>query len=112
MMRIAIASLAAVVLGGSITGCVVRARPAAVVVAPAPIVVARPPPPVRVEAVPPAPGDMYVWLPGHWRWDGREYQWDAGHYEARPARAAVWIPDEWVARRGQWVLRPGHWVYR
>jgi hypothetical protein len=79
------------------------------------VVVARPPPPLRAEPPPPAPpGDpaIFVWQPGHWRWDGHEYQWHPGHYEKRPAGAASWVPAEWVERNGQWVYRPGHWLYR
>jgi hypothetical protein len=79
------------------------------------VVVARPPPPLRTEPPPPPPpGDpaIFVWQPGHWRWDGHEYQWHPGHYEKRPAGAASWVPAEWVERSGQWVYRPGHWIYR
>jgi hypothetical protein len=79
------------------------------------VVVARPPPAIKPEPPPPPPpGDpaVFVWQPGHWRWDGRDYQWHPGHYEKRPARAADWVPAEWVERNGQWVYRPGHWAYR
>jgi len=94
-----------------LAGCVVRARP--VVAAPV-VMVATPPPPLRVEAVPPLPGAprLYVWQPGHWRWNGAAYLWMPGHYDRRPAARAMWAPAEWVARDGQWVFRPGHWVYR
>ena len=113
-MRIAMV-LAVLVLGISSAACVVAARPARVVVA-GPVIVARPPPPLRVEVIPAAPvaasADLYAWQPGHWRWEGQEYAWIAGRYELRPTPSAVWVPDEWVARRGRWVFRPGHWVYR
>jgi WXXGXW repeat (2 copies) len=69
---------------------------------------------VTLRCTPPpsgGPPEMFVWQPGHWRWDGHDYAWHPGHYERRPAREAVWVPPEWVDRGGQWVFRPGHWVY-
>ncbi len=42
----------------------------------------RPPPPPRHERMPGLrPG--HAWVPGHWRWNGRDYVWMRGHYEAR-----------------------------
>ena len=46
----------------------------------------RPPPPPRHERMPGLrPG--HAWVPGHWRWNGRDYVWMRGYYEAkRPDR--------------------------
>ncbi|HWK46550.1 MAG TPA: hypothetical protein VNT30_17650 [Stellaceae bacterium] len=75
------------------------------------MVASAPPPPVRYEAPPPPPGpvERWVWQPGHWRWDGREYAWDPGHYVERPMRNAVWVPHQWVPRGNGWVMVEGHW---
>ena len=64
----------------SVTGCstTVAVRPV-----PAPVVVYhdRPaPPPLIVEEYGPRHG--YVWVRGHWRWNGHRYVWVRGHYRA------------------------------
>ena len=46
-----------------LTGCIVR-EPVVVRTPP-------PPPPPRAEVVVPQPGPAYVWIAGHWAWDGR-----------------------------------------
>lgn len=70
-----------------------------------------PPPPPQVEAVPALPGEIYVWRPGHWRWQARlnRYVWVRGHYVVRPRPGAIWVPGEWVERGGVWQWRRGHW---
>jgi len=95
-------------------GCVVEARPvhpvAAVVVAQPP-----PPPPRAAEYVPPPPpgppGVVYVWQPGHWRWNGHEYVWHHGLWEPRPPKAVEWIAPHWESRPGGWVFIEGHYRY-
>ena len=95
-------------------GCVVAApvpvrQPSAVVVAQPP-----PPPPRAAEYVPPpppaAPGVVYVWQPGHWRWNGHEYVWHEGQYAERPAHVERWIAPHWDERGGQWIFVEGHWA--
>ena len=68
---------------------------------------AYPPVPVpRAEVVPATPGPRYIWRPGHWYWDGRDYVWHRGVYiERRPAYHA-WVPGHW-GPRGRWI--PAHW---
>jgi hypothetical protein len=75
------------------------------------VVVSRPPPAPVAEVVPAAPGPAEVWLwqPGHWRWDGREYVWQPGRYVERPHRAAQWVPPHWQERGPNWVFVAGHW---
>ncbi|HKT18430.1 MAG TPA: hypothetical protein VJR47_10340 [Stellaceae bacterium] len=73
-----------------------------------------PPPPLQTEVIPipPPPGAYarpWVWQPGYWRWNGREYRWVAGHYVRGPRAGAIWIPGEWVVVRGRYVWRAGHW---
>jgi hypothetical protein len=74
----------------------------------APVYVQVPPPPPRVEVVPVMrPGQ--VWVPGHWRWNGREHLWIAGHYSARRS-GYVYAPARWVQVGGRWEYREGNWV--
>jgi hypothetical protein len=49
------------------SGCYVAARPAE----PAPVREARP-----------APRAGWIWVDGHWRWNGRRYVWIRGHWRA------------------------------
>ncbi|MBE9604877.1 YXWGXW repeat-containing protein [Acetobacteraceae bacterium H6797] len=68
-----------------------------------------PVPAPRPEVRPPPPSERLVWAPGHWHWDGRQYEWVPGRWVERPRSGAVWVPGEWVARGGQWVWVPAHW---
>ena len=73
------------------------------------MVVRTPPPPPRAEVRPPAPGPAHVWVPGHWRWNGRRYVWVRGHWKRPPRPGAVWVPGHWIRRGGGWLWVPGHW---
>ncbi|MBA2271145.1 MAG: YXWGXW repeat-containing protein [Chthoniobacterales bacterium] len=42
------------------------------------VVVARRPPVTRIEARPASRGSQYVWVSGHWRWTGVDYDWVPG----------------------------------
>ncbi len=66
-------------------------------------------PPPRPENVPPPPGSQYIWVAGHWHWNGAQYVWKRGHYVLRPARYSAWVPEHWAMRGGAWVWVPGHW---
>ena len=70
-----------------------------------------PVPPPRYEAVPPPPGTRYVWVPGHWHWNGYRYIWIGGRYQIRQAGWGHYVPGRWVwnAHAGQWIWRPAHW---
>ena len=67
------------------------------------------PPPPPAEAVPPAPSNDHVWVEGHYRWHGRVYVWDRGHYEHRPHHRASWVPAHWEKRGHRRVWVNGHW---
>jgi hypothetical protein len=73
------------------------------------VIVTQAPPPVRVETQTVAPGPMYVWQKGYWRWNGARYMWIPGHWVERPRPAAVWVEGHWVRRGGGWVWVAGHW---
>jgi len=67
------------------------------------------PPPVVVERPAVVPGPGYVWVPGYYRWSGREYVWVSGRYERPPRARARWVPGRWVHDRGGWYFVEGHW---
>jgi hypothetical protein len=108
--RFALCGISAVTVGLLASGCVVAPRHA--IVETSPVVVYSSPPPLREEVVPPPPNEQVVWEPGHWRWDGHDWQWLPGHYETRPYAEAVWIPGHWAERNGGWVWVAGHWRER
>ncbi len=77
-----------------------------------PVVVApAPPPPIREELVPPPPGprEAWVWVNGHYEWNGRSYFWVGGHYIERPEVGLIWEPGRWIDRHGHWEWIGGHW---
>jgi YXWGXW repeat-containing protein len=67
-----------------------------------------PPTPI-VEARIVAPGAGYVWVPGFYRWDGRDYLWVAGHYELPPRTRARFVEGHWAHDRQGWYFVEGHW---
>jgi YXWGXW repeat-containing protein len=73
------------------------------------IVSSRPPPAPRVVYVPP-PRSGYVWQPGYWTRDHRQWVWVEGYWVRRHP-GYQWQPSEWVQDPdGQWRLLPGQWV--
>ena len=70
----------------------------------------RAPPADRSETPPPQPGSNYVWVPGHWSWDGNDFQWHNGSWVAPPSGYHQWMqghwqqtgPNNWVYVEGQW----------
>jgi hypothetical protein len=73
-----------------------------------PVYVQVPPPPPRAEPAPVLrPGQ--VWVPGHWRWDGRQHVWVSGQYSARRS-GYIYSPARWVQVGGRWEYRQGNWV--
>ena len=61
-------------------------------------------------ADPPPPGARYVWLPGHWLWNGRAYVWVRGRYGWPRRRNGISSPaiGSRAARPGSGCLRIGH----
>jgi len=93
-------------------GCVTR-----VVYAPPPgpapsaVVVTDPAtPPAQVEVIPPAPGDLsvWVWVPGEYVWRG-QWVWRGGRWAARPYAGAVWIHGGWGWRGHRRIWVGAHW---
>jgi len=71
------------------------------------------PPAPREEPVPPPPlqyrADRVAWQPGHWRWDGHDYEWEPGHYVELPRHRHHWEAGRWEQRPGGWVWLDGRW---
>jgi hypothetical protein len=64
------------------------------------------PPPLRHENVLIRPG--YVWAPGYWRWNGRQYVWIGGRYIVVRAGQA-WVHPYWEQRGPRWFYHEGYW---
>jgi hypothetical protein len=54
------------------------------------------------------PRDGYVWAPGHWEWNGKNYRWAPGVWIVAHGKAH-WIADQWESMGTQWRYIPGHW---
>jgi hypothetical protein len=67
------------------------------------------PPPLRTEAIVARPGPRHVWVPGWWRWSGREYVWVPGAWRLPPRHRTAWVPGHYAHRRHGWVWIRGHW---
>lgn len=71
------------------------------------IIIGTAPPPARYEVVP-RPRHGYLWAPGYWDWNGRQYIWIQGHWErAYPGR--IYQRPEWHHERNGWHLDRGGW---
>ena len=73
------------------------------------VLVARRPPALRIETHTVAPGRRHVWVRGHWRWTGVDYDWVPGRWVIRPRPAATWVEGRWQRRPGGWVWYEGYW---
>jgi hypothetical protein len=73
------------------------------------VTVSTPPPVARVEVIGTAPGPEYVWIGGHWRWQGTEYVWVDGRWDRGPNPRAKWVPGHWKQTKRGWVWKEGHW---
>jgi len=73
------------------------------------VYVVREPPPEVVETIPPSPGPQYVWVRGHYRWEGSAYVWVPGHWQVPPQGYTEWVSGHWERREGGWAWVEGHW---
>ncbi len=76
---------------------------------PGEIVVVRRPPPDRVEGVAVSPGPGHVWILGHWRWTGNDYDWVPGRWTRVEPGYRRWVPGHWRHTRRGWYWVKGHW---
>ncbi len=93
-----------------LSGCIVERPRARVYYAePAPIIVTQAPPSPLYEQVPVAPGPDFVWIAGHWHWNGNRWVWNRGYYARPPRRGAVWVAPRFEAHEGGSVFIGGYW---
>ena len=78
---------------------------------PRPVTVREAPPATdyAVEVAPAAPRTGYVWIKGHWHYNGARWIWRPGRYEAS-RRGARWVPAHYEGRGGAYYYVPGHWA--
>jgi hypothetical protein len=76
-----------------------------------PVIVPYPPPPARVEVVPSPPPEMKspVWTDGEWRWTGRRWVWQPGHWELPIANGYYAPPTTVRLADGTLYYYPGDW---
>lgn len=67
------------------------------------------PPAPRHEVIITRPGPNHVWVPGYWRWSGRDYVWVGGVWQLPPRPRAVWVPGHYRRVPGGHVWIEGHW---
>lgn len=67
-----------------------------------------PPPPFNEEEALNSPSPNYVWIPGHWAWNGK-WDWVKGHWRIPPHEKSVWVPGHWEKRDHGWIWIHGHW---
>lgn len=105
VLRAVTIGAAAILISASTTSCMASVAPRSGVV----YVTQAPPRAIR-EARPASPGRNYVWIPGHYRYEGRAYVWVGGRWE-RPAFDNVrrWEPGKWRHDRNGWYWVEGRW---
>lgn len=67
------------------------------------------PPRDRVEVIATAPGRDFVWVGGHWRWDGNDWDWVPGRWIRLERGYRAWVPGHWRHDRFGWYWVEGHW---
>lgn len=71
--------------------------------------VATQPPPERVEVIERPVGRSFVFVPGRWRWNGREYYWTSGRWVVPGRGRSEWVGGHWVRTPRGWRYAEGHW---
>lgn len=62
------------------------------------------------EYVSPPPASGYVWVPGHWWWDGFDWVWIRGRWSVPPGDGYVWVRSGWVLQGDRYVYYHGRWA--
>jgi hypothetical protein len=61
------------------------------------------------EQIPQRPAGNAVWLPGHYAFNGNNYDWIPGRWEYPPAGATSWVPPTWQPQGNGYIYVRGHW---
>jgi hypothetical protein len=105
-LRLAVLSVAFAL----VSGCIVeRPRARVYYTEPPPVVVTQAPPAPLSEQVPVAPGPDFVWIAGHWHWNGNRWVWNRGYFARPPRRGAVWVAPRFEAHEGGSLFIGGYW---
>jgi hypothetical protein len=76
---------------------------------PGAVLVVRRPPPDRVEVIGVAPGPGHLWIGGHWRWVGSDFDWVPGRWTPMERGFRHWAPGHWAHSRRGWFWAEGRW---
>ncbi len=68
----------------------------------------RPVPEMREERIPEMRHGR-IWEPGHWHWNGRDYEWIRGHEIEHRPHYRRYVHGEWVRRGHEHVWVGPHW---
>ncbi|MGH9442982.1 MAG: YXWGXW repeat-containing protein [Thermoanaerobaculia bacterium] len=92
-------------VGAGFAACLGLAAPAGA----APVVIRIAPPAPRREVIIGRPSPRHAWVPGYWRWSGRDYVWVGGAWQLPPRPRAAWVPGRYRRVRGGRIWIEGHW---
>ena len=67
------------------------------------------PPALPVYALPPIPGDGYIWTPGYWAYGDAGYYWVPGTWVLAPQPGYLWTPAYWGFEGGAYGFHEGYW---
>lgn len=68
------------------------------------------PPPDQTESPAPQPGPEYIWVAGHYSWDGADFQWHRGQWTIPPTGYHTWAMGRWEQSGStNWVYVEGQW---
>jgi hypothetical protein len=67
------------------------------------------PPALPVYALPPIPGDGYIWTPGYWAYGDAGYYWIPGTWVTAPQPGYLWTPAYWGYEGGAYGFHGGYW---
>jgi WXXGXW repeat (2 copies) len=101
--------IAALAVAVTMMGSVLAFTPPASAYVRAGVRVYSPLPPIRHERVIVRPGPRHVWVPGYWRWSGRDYAWVGGTWVVPPYPRAVWVGPRVVYRHRHPYYYGGYW---
>ena len=66
------------------------------------------PPVAKTEVRTTKPSGNYVWVSGHWKWDGHRYVWADGYWKKQKA-GGTWVAGHWKKTPRGHIWVSGHW---
>lgn len=74
------------------------------------MVIRKPVPPSVLAVKPVKPGNKYIWIEGHWKWNKKrnKYVWMDGYW-TKKKNGKVYISGHWSKKNKGWSYVPGHW---